>query len=90
MLFQAISLVVLAGVTGGLAAATNRLQGRMRGPEPNLPFDPSTTELCEYWYDNDTSSLTCRDLLDVFGISLADFRGLVSPPSVLSPILSNG
>ncbi|KAK3348646.1 hypothetical protein B0T25DRAFT_457164 [Lasiosphaeria hispida] len=74
MLFQRSSLILLAAVNGVLGA-TPRGIGR-RGELPNLPYDPSTTTKCEYWYDNEAGSLTCNDLLETFGISLAEFRAL--------------
>ncbi len=66
------SLILLATVNGVMGNI-----GR-RGDTPNLPYDPSTTTMCDYWYDNEAGSLACNDLLEVFGISLEEFRALVS------------
>lgn len=76
MLFQRGMIILLAAFTGVFSAAT-RGRGK-RGSEPNLPYDPSTTTLCEYWYDNEAGSLTCDDILETFALSLAEFRGMVS------------
>ncbi|KAK0716038.1 hypothetical protein B0H67DRAFT_684121 [Lasiosphaeris hirsuta] len=74
MFFQRSSLILLVAVNGVLGATPPGI-GR-RGGSPNLPYDPSTTTKCDYWYDNEAGSLTCNDLLETFGISLAEFRAL--------------
>lgn len=78
MLFQRSTVILLATVNNVLGQSVyGRGIGR-RGDTPNLPYDPSTTTKCEYWYDNEAGSLTCSDILDIFGVSLANFRSLVS------------
>lgn len=78
MLFQRSSVILLATFNNVLGHSVHGRGIGRRGDTPNLPYDPSTTTECDYWYDNEADSLTCNDILDIFGVSLADFRALVS------------
>lgn len=77
MLFQRSTVILLATVNNVLGKSAYGRGIGGRGDTPNLPYDPSTTTKCEYWYDNEAGSLTCSDILDIFGVSLANFRALV-------------
>lgn len=85
MLFRHSSLPVLLAAVGGVLGAASHARLGARGEKPGLPFDPSTARACDYWYDNETGSLACSDIPDIFGLSLADFRALASLISTCFP-----
>ncbi|KAL2814992.1 hypothetical protein BJX63DRAFT_187028 [Aspergillus granulosus] len=35
----------------------------LNSPTPNLPYYPSTTKYCLWWWDND-SSATCKEVVE--------------------------
>lgn len=85
MLFQRSSVLLLAAtaVNSVLGTSVHRRGIGRRGDTPNLPYDPSTTTKCDYWYDNESGSLTCTDILDTFGVTLAELRALVRLPPLV-------
>ena len=60
------TLVVSASVIGGAGNLARR------DTTPLQPFDPNTTEYCFYWWDT-AGEFTCSDLVDFWGLNLADF-----------------
>ena len=62
-------LAMVAGAFGAKLPAERRSQ---QNSIPDYPFDPSTTRYCTWWIDGD-GELTCEDVQELFGVSVADF-----------------
>jgi hypothetical protein len=48
-----------------------------RDEKPTLPYDPQTIASCTWWWDNQ-GDLSCSELADSFGVTVAQFVQWVS------------
>ncbi|KAF2963952.1 hypothetical protein GQX73_g9614 [Xylaria multiplex] len=67
-----VSLLCLAMAGLGLGAAVNeRLTSR--GSTPKFPYDPNTTQYCDYWLDITSTTTKCASIPGQWSITLEEF-----------------
>lgn len=62
--------LLLGSLAIAVLAVTTPLEAR--GADPTMPYDPSTTAGCIWWWDND-GFLTCEERIETWGIEPEDF-----------------
>lgn len=67
------TLVVSASVIGGAGNLARR------DTTPGFEVDPLTTEYCSYYWDT-AGEFTCDELVEVWGLTMADFTRWVGVP----------
>lgn len=60
------------GATLGWTSAVSEGDVGIRDVDPQMPHDANTIADCSWWYDND-GSLSCSDMLSLYGVDPAAF-----------------
>lgn len=85
----AVVSTILVGGSAVVAHPPSTYGIQARDGKPSFPFDKDTISSCTFWYDND-GSMTCEDVISVFGVSMDNFVRWVRGPYASPTLGING